>query len=114
MTPHRLRHTFGTQLLNGGAKITTIQRLLGHQRLNTTLLYARVHDQTVADDYFRAMAVIEKWPNKRGDSQKATKDGDRGGQPPADQRLVGLVNKLEASGLADEQLEWLAELRAAL
>ncbi len=39
-TPHMLRHTFGTQLVNAGAKITTIQALLGHERLNTTMVYA--------------------------------------------------------------------------
>lgn len=59
ITPHMLRHTFATQLLNAGCKITTIQKLLGHERLQTTLVYARVHDQTVADDYFRAMSQIE-------------------------------------------------------
>ena len=33
---------------------------LGHKRLNTTLTYARVHDQTVAEDYFAAMGSVEK------------------------------------------------------
>ena len=37
VTPHMLRHTFGTQLVNAGANITTIQALLGHSRLNTTM-----------------------------------------------------------------------------
>lgn len=59
VTPHQLRHTYATQLLNAGCKITTIQALLGHQHLNTTLIYARVHDHTVANDYFTAMALIE-------------------------------------------------------
>ena len=58
-TPHRLRHTFATQLLNAGCRVTTIQRLLGHRRLNSTMLYARVHDRTVAQDYYTAMAQVE-------------------------------------------------------
>lgn len=58
-TPHMLRHTFGTQLVNAGAKITTIQALLGHERLNTTMVYAQVHDKTVIADYLRAMEQIE-------------------------------------------------------
>lgn len=60
VTPHQLRHTYATQLVNAGCKITTIQALLGHRHLNTTLTYARVHDRTVAEDYFAAMAVVEK------------------------------------------------------
>lgn len=59
VSPHRLRHTFATQLVNVGCPITTIQRLLGHRRLSSTMVYARVHDRTVADDYFKAMVKIE-------------------------------------------------------
>jgi site-specific recombinase XerD len=58
--PHRLRHTCATQLLNAGCRITSIQRFLGHKKLNTTMIYARAHDQTVADDYFAAMQRIEQ------------------------------------------------------
>jgi hypothetical protein len=58
--PHRLRHTCATQLLNAGCRVTSIQRFLGHKRLNTTMIYARAHDQTVADDYFGAMQRIEQ------------------------------------------------------
>ena len=60
VSPHRLRHTFATQLVNAGCKITTIQQLLGHQRLNSTLIYARVHDRTVAEDYYTAMTIVEQ------------------------------------------------------
>jgi integrase/recombinase XerC len=57
--PHRLRHTFATQLLNAGANVTTIQQLLGHRDLNSTMIYARVHDHNVAKDYYSAMKKIE-------------------------------------------------------
>jgi integrase/recombinase XerD len=60
VTPHCLRHTFGTQLINAGCRVTTIQKLLGHRRLNSTMIYTRVHDRTVAEDYYAAMAQIEK------------------------------------------------------
>ncbi len=59
VTPHQLRHTYATQLLNAGCQVTTIQQLLGHRRLNSTLLYARVHDVTVAAEYQAAMTHIE-------------------------------------------------------
>jgi len=60
VTPHRLRHTLATRLLNSGMDITRIQKLLGHQQINTTLIYARVQDQTVETDYRRAMQQIER------------------------------------------------------
>ena len=60
LTPHRLRHTLATRLLNSGMEITRIQKLLGHEQVNTTLIYARVQDQTVETDYRRAMQQIER------------------------------------------------------
>ena len=58
--PHRLRHTCATQLLNAGCKVTSIQRFLGHKKLSSTMIYARAHDQTVAEDYFAAMQRVEE------------------------------------------------------
>ena len=58
ISPHRLRHTLATRLLNGGMPITSIQRLLGHEKLGTTLIYARVHNETVRRDYERAHARL--------------------------------------------------------
>jgi len=58
--PHRLRHTCATQLLNAGCRVTSIQRFLGHKELSSTMVYARAHDQTVADDYFHAMERVEQ------------------------------------------------------
>ena len=57
---HRLRHTTATQLLNAGCPVTSIQKFLGHKRLNTTMVYARAHDQTVEADYFAAMHRVEQ------------------------------------------------------
>lgn len=56
---HRLRHTFATRLLNAGMEITRIQKLLGHEHLNTTMIYARVLDHTLEADFHRAMETIE-------------------------------------------------------
>jgi hypothetical protein len=58
--PHKLRHTHATQLLNAGCRVTSIQKFLGHKRLNSTMVYARVHDHTVAEDYYAAMDRIEQ------------------------------------------------------
>ena len=63
VSPHRLRHTFATQLLNVGCRVTSIQKLLGHTNLNTTMTYARAFDQTVMLDYFSAINSIETDPD---------------------------------------------------
>ena len=58
--PHRLRHTAATELLNSGCEITTIQKILGHKSLDTTLRYARAYDVTVADSFYAAMEKVEE------------------------------------------------------
>jgi site-specific recombinase XerD len=60
VTPHRLRHSLATRLLNAGMDITRIQKLLGHTQLSTTQVYAQVLDLTLEADYRRAMARIEQ------------------------------------------------------
>jgi site-specific recombinase XerD len=101
-TPHMLRHTFGTQLVNAGADITTIQALLGHSRLNTTMIYARVHDNTVMADYFRAMEEIEGGQT------------DVFFQKPDTENVCSLLDEMEEIGLSDQQQQILAELRRCL
>ena len=59
VSPHRLRHTFATRLLNAGMAITGVQKLLGHKYISTTQIYARVYDSTVEADYRRAMDKVE-------------------------------------------------------
>ncbi len=55
--PHQLRHTLATQAINRGMSLEAIAALLGHQSLTMTMVYARIADRTVADEYF---AVTEK------------------------------------------------------
>ena len=57
--PHQLRHSCGTLLLNAGAPVLTVQAILGHKHLDTTLRYARLYDGRLAVDYYQAMAQVE-------------------------------------------------------
>ena len=59
-TPHCLRHTFASELLNAGADLVTIQRLLGHDAISLTQRYARLSDQRKRQVYDQAMAQIEE------------------------------------------------------
>jgi integrase/recombinase XerD len=109
--PHRLRHTAATQLLNAGCRVTSIQKFLGHKELSTTMIYARVHDQTVADDYYTAMQQIEKRLDLLGTQPEASIPIGN------DERnwLLELTTQLEQPELSLEtRLEIAAQMRQVL
>ena len=59
-TLHCLRHTFASELLNAGMRLECLQQLLGHSTIEMTRRYARLTDNTRKEEYFRAMAIIER------------------------------------------------------
>ena len=59
-TVHCLRHTYASELLNAGVRLEVLQQLLGHEDIEITRRYARLTDKTREEEYFRAMAKIEK------------------------------------------------------
>ena len=78
--PHQLRHTLATQCIHRGMSLDAVAALLGHRSPRMTIVYARISDATVAEQYFRAIGAVE--------SQAAVPAGDRL-RSPALKRLLG-------------------------
>lgn len=59
VTPHQLRHTLATQAINRGMSLEAIAALLGHKSMRMTMVYAKIANRTVADEYFAVTDKVE-------------------------------------------------------
>jgi len=60
VTPHQLRHTYATALVNAGVSLQALMALLGHVSATMSLRYGRLFDATVRADYERALALAKQ------------------------------------------------------
>ncbi len=54
ISPHMLRHTFATHLINEGASVLAVQKLLGHESIAATSIYTHVSEAHLKDVYYKA------------------------------------------------------------
>jgi len=107
VTAHRHRHTFASQMLAAGMPVTSLQRLLGHVHLDTTMIYAEVSAPLLRRDYYRGISTMDS------NSEKFSKNNL---QSFEEDTLRELVRELKSKELPpfrrDQILDQLTQLLA--
>ena len=65
-TPHQLRHSFATELLNGGARINDVSEMLGHANLSTTQIYTKLNNFVKLKNYKDAHPIYSSIKRNKG------------------------------------------------
>jgi hypothetical protein len=93
VTPHQLRHTYATALVNAGVSLQALMALLGHVSAEMSLRYGRLFDTTVRAEYERALDLAKSrlgtLPSGRRTIPVTATDGDWRNAPAIKSRLAG-------------------------
>jgi hypothetical protein len=94
VTPHQLRHTYATALVNAGVSLQALMALLGHVSAEMSLRYGRLFDTTVRAEYERALDLAKSRlgtlpSGRRAIPVTAMTDGDWREAPAIKSRLAG-------------------------
>jgi hypothetical protein len=89
VTPHQLRHTYATALVNAGVSLQALMALLGHTSAEMSLRYGRLFDQTVRADYERALSLAKQSLGPLPQPETPAPDGDWRELPLIKSRLAG-------------------------
>jgi len=97
--------TFQLTHINSGAPVLSVQMLLGHKWVDTTLGYARLYDSTIVVDYYQVMSGIEK---------RLALPEDRLSQPVSVGQLLAMVDAIRQDMLNATQIDLVQQLRSGL
>ncbi len=100
VTAQRLRHTFASQMLASGMPVTSLQRYLGHEDLDTTMLYAQVADPLLKKDYYHGVSAVD--PASAHLSKSGMTESVRG-------KMHQLIVELQTPGLVPERKQEITE-----
>jgi hypothetical protein len=101
VTAQRLRHTLASQMLTSGMPVSSLQRYLGHENLDTTIIYAEVSNPLLRQDYYQGIAALD--PGSENLSMS--------GMTPFNQHtLRQLVEELKTPGLEQSRQDEILDI----